>query len=211
VLGRYPTGGLVAFFVTDGAGRQYAVLDRNGVDIRSRIEYTQEGGKYAGGTANAMSFGAERNPSAEVPGVSFFRNRIYDQRSGRWTQEDPIGVAGGLNLYQFNRNNPVAYTDPFGLCPIEKDGVPCTLTMAATGLVGGAFSGAVVGGSGGTLVVPGVGTIAGGGSGALVGGTAGLTAGGLVGAARDATSIVEMSGLGETLQRKVGRLSRRLG
>jgi Skp family chaperone for outer membrane proteins len=23
----------------------------------------------------------------------------------------------GLNLYQFNQNNPVAYTDPFGLCP----------------------------------------------------------------------------------------------
>ena len=26
-------------------------------------------------------------------------------------------MAGGLNLYQFNGNNPVAYTDPFGLCP----------------------------------------------------------------------------------------------
>lgn len=37
--------------------------------------------------------------------------------TGRWTQEDPIGVAGGVNLYQFNHNNPVMYTDPFGLCP----------------------------------------------------------------------------------------------
>ncbi|MGH7930615.1 MAG: RHS repeat-associated core domain-containing protein [Candidatus Binatia bacterium] len=46
-----------------------------------------------------------------------FRNRAYDSRTGRWTQEDPIGVAGGLNLYQFNGNDPVAYTDPFGLCP----------------------------------------------------------------------------------------------
>ena len=26
-------------------------------------------------------------------------------------------MAGGLNLYQFNGNNPVAYTDPFGLTP----------------------------------------------------------------------------------------------
>lgn len=28
-----------------------------------------------------------------------------------------MGAAGGLNLYQFNGNNPVAYTDPFGLKP----------------------------------------------------------------------------------------------
>jgi uncharacterized protein RhaS with RHS repeats len=49
--------------------------------------------------------------------VSLFRNRLYDQRTGRWTQEDPLGVAGGLNLYQFNGNNPVMLTDPFGLSP----------------------------------------------------------------------------------------------
>lgn len=42
---------------------------------------------------------------------------MYDQRTGRWTQEDPLGVAGGLNLYQFNGNNPVSFSDPFGLTP----------------------------------------------------------------------------------------------
>ena len=118
VLGHYPgTTNLVAFYVTDGAGQQHAVMDRGGSDVTGRLEYTQRGGKYAGGTRNATSFEAERHPSADVPGISFFRNRIYDQRSGRWTQEDPIGVAGGLNLYAFNGNNPVAYSDPFGLCP----------------------------------------------------------------------------------------------
>jgi len=63
---------------------------------------------------------------AQVSGVSYFRNRAYDSRTGRWLQEDPIGVAGGLNLYQFNGNNPVTYTDPFGLCPMWWDGIPCT-------------------------------------------------------------------------------------
>lgn len=42
-------------------------------------------------------------------------------------QEDPLGVAGGLNLYQFNGNNPVTFTDPFGLCPPEDPTTGCTL------------------------------------------------------------------------------------
>jgi RHS repeat-associated protein len=100
-------------------------MDRGGTDVTGGLEYTQRGGKYAGGTRNATSFEAERHPSADVPGISFFRNRIYDQRSGRWTQEDPIGVAGGVNLYQFNGNNPAMYTDPFGLCPEAKNGSVC--------------------------------------------------------------------------------------
>jgi hypothetical protein len=35
--------------------------------------------------------------------------------SGRFTQEDPIGIAGGLNLYGFGGGDPVTYSDPYGL------------------------------------------------------------------------------------------------
>ena len=44
------------------------------------------------------------------------RNRYYDPSSGRFTQEDPIGLAGGLNAYGFANGDPVNYDDPFGLC-----------------------------------------------------------------------------------------------
>ena len=33
------------------------------------------------------------------------------------TQEDPIGLAGGLNLYGYGDGDPVNNSDPFGLCP----------------------------------------------------------------------------------------------
>jgi uncharacterized protein RhaS with RHS repeats len=34
---------------------------------------------------------------------------------GLYTQQDPIGIAGGLNLYGYANGDPVNYSDPFGL------------------------------------------------------------------------------------------------
>ena len=47
------------------------------------------------------------------------RPRNYDPGSGQFTQQDPIGLGGGLNLYGFAGGDPINYQDPFGLC---KDG-----------------------------------------------------------------------------------------
>jgi len=41
---------------------------------------------------------------------------------GRFTQEDPIGLAGGINLYGFAGGDPVNFSDPFGLCPKDQGG-----------------------------------------------------------------------------------------
>jgi hypothetical protein len=54
------------------------------------------------------------------------RNRYYDPTTGRFTQEDPIGLAGGSNLYGFAGGDPVNFSDPFGLCG-EKDGKACPI------------------------------------------------------------------------------------
>jgi uncharacterized protein RhaS with RHS repeats len=45
------------------------------------------------------------------------RNRYYDPATGKFTQEDPIGLAGGLNLYGFADGDPINFSDPFGLVP----------------------------------------------------------------------------------------------
>jgi RHS repeat-associated protein len=57
----------------------------------------------------------------DAAGTHYRLNRYYDPESGRFTQEDPIGLAGGLNLYGFANGDPVNFSDPFGLCPPEND------------------------------------------------------------------------------------------
>jgi len=48
-------------------------------------------------------------------GLYFFRAHWYAPELGRWLSPDPIGLEGGLNLYEFCANNPVSFRDPFGL------------------------------------------------------------------------------------------------
>ncbi|MBX3174913.1 MAG: RHS repeat-associated core domain-containing protein [Gemmatimonadaceae bacterium] len=62
-------------------------------------------------------WGSLVSDQADATGLLYRRNRYYDPQTGRFTQEDPIGLAGGLNLYGYGDGDPVNSGDPFGLCP----------------------------------------------------------------------------------------------
>ena len=44
-------------------------------------------------------FGSLLTSQRDASGLLYRRNRLYDPKTGRFTQEDPIGLAGGLNTY----------------------------------------------------------------------------------------------------------------
>ncbi|MGH8437404.1 MAG: RHS repeat-associated core domain-containing protein, partial [Pseudomonas sp.] len=73
-------------------------------------------GAFAGAVQNSYSFNLSSS-NEDQTGLSHFRNRHYSAEHGRFLQEDPIGFAGGLNLYAYAGNDPASYTDPFGLNP----------------------------------------------------------------------------------------------
>jgi RHS repeat-associated protein len=105
--------------------------------------------------------GSIASGNTDGSGLQYMRNRMYDPKTGRFTQPDPIGLAGGLNLYGFAGGDPVNFSDPFGLSPC------CVLTYV------GAEGGAAVG----TAIFPGVGTVVGGVIGAAVGTVGGIVLG----------------------------------
>jgi RHS repeat-associated protein len=50
----------------------------------------------------------------EETGLHYNRFRYYDPDVGRFVNQDPIGLAGGNNLFRY-APNPIAWIDPFGL------------------------------------------------------------------------------------------------
>ena len=51
----------------------------------------------------------------EGNGLLYMRARYYDPEVGRFISKDPIGFAGGLNLYGYAGSNPINFVDPLGL------------------------------------------------------------------------------------------------
>ena len=50
-------------------------------------------------------------------GLHYNYHRYYDPDSGRYLTPDPIGLAGGMNLYIYVDGNPVNWADKYGLQP----------------------------------------------------------------------------------------------
>ena len=88
------------------------------VEVDWPSAYTWSARQYRRGYSGPSAWmGSLIFESRDASGLYYRRNRYYDSEKSRFTQEDPIGLAGGINVYGFANGDPIAYSDPYGLCP----------------------------------------------------------------------------------------------
>ncbi len=102
--------------VQDGLGNITAVFDATTHQMVARYDYGPFGETLRlSGEPDACPFRWQTRWYDGESGYYYFLHRYYDPRLGRWLSRDPIGEAGGFNLYAYCGNDPVNRHDALGL------------------------------------------------------------------------------------------------
>jgi RHS repeat-associated protein len=78
--------------------------------------------------SDVVNYGYTGRQFDSESGQYYYRARMYNPATGRFTSKDPLGFKGGdINLYRYAENNSLRYKDPSGLAisnPTNVPGVP---------------------------------------------------------------------------------------
>ncbi|MFJ2640412.1 RHS repeat-associated core domain-containing protein [Streptomyces sp. NPDC087511] len=108
--------GATQIYLTDALGSVIGLANSDGT-VATKYAYDPNGQATTTGTAssNPYTFTGRENDGT---GLLYYRDRYYDPETGRFISQDPIGQAGGTNLYQYALSSPTTYTDPTGDNPM---------------------------------------------------------------------------------------------
>jgi RHS repeat-associated protein len=101
----------------DGNGNVTALANPATSTLTAYYDYDAFGStlRATGPAALANSYRFSTKPVDEETGLVYYGYRWYHPELGRWLSRDPIGEAGGLNLYGMVGNDPVNGVDVLGL------------------------------------------------------------------------------------------------
>ena len=108
--------------VQDGLGNITAVIDQATGRTVARYDYGPFGEPLAeSGEVDACPFRWQTKWYDAESQHYYFGYRHYDPRFGRWLSRDPLGEAGGFNLYAYCGNDPVNGWDYLGMEGRKKE------------------------------------------------------------------------------------------
>ena len=107
-------------YAFDPEGSVAQRLDANG-NVLSASAYDAYGGETSTGTVGDPFgyHGRDGYCTDRETVVVYCQNRYYDPRTGHWVTRDPIGYAGGINLYSYCGSGPIGWNDASGLIPVS--------------------------------------------------------------------------------------------
>ena len=115
LLARTDSGGS-AFYHGDVGGNITSLTDSSGNAVARYLNdpFGRPSGMW-GPLAGPNVMRCSSMPYYDQAGAIGYCGRFYDPILQRWLNQDPIGEAGGINLYGFVGNNPISRVDPYGL------------------------------------------------------------------------------------------------
>ena len=107
------------YFVNDPAGTPDELVNDAG-EVCGVLDRTVWGATTATGRASTPIRFQGQQEDADT-GLFYNRFRDYDPEAGRYISPDPIGLAGGLQLFAYVPS-PLGWIDPFGLVALDDPG-----------------------------------------------------------------------------------------
>jgi RHS repeat-associated protein len=110
------TNGVASYPINDHLGTPLWVASQSGtISASETYNYNPSGEALAGSGSGHLDAQGFTGHVEDASGLTYMQARYYDPVVGRFLQPDPIGYAGGLNLYAYVGNDPINVTDPAGL------------------------------------------------------------------------------------------------
>jgi len=108
-------GSTTTWYAHDAHGSVALTLDSNG-DAVSKHGWDAYGTSLGTAPSGPYGYGAAYGYFTDSEtGLCALAFRHYDPATGRFVNRDPIGYAGGVNLYGYVGNSPAGAVDPLGL------------------------------------------------------------------------------------------------